>query len=203
MKKFTLFFIFFYFIFNIEGNAYAKKEKPKWFVCEHGIEKPLYIKFHKTDKIKWNHKKSKWVKSKSKDFRKVMPTIEMHDEKSDFDYSNIQWKLRPIYQSAKYYVFYQTTGGFSLFGTADKEMAQHIIMNREDLSLLYYENEWIINLYRNRYYDDEEIEKLFDEAGGYPTFYEDIKLLDGKILKAERSLNVYQCIEIPGIKPKI
>ena len=27
MKKFTLFFIFFYFIFNIEGNAYAKDVK--------------------------------------------------------------------------------------------------------------------------------------------------------------------------------
>ena len=27
MQKFTLFFIFFYFIFNIEGNAYAKDVK--------------------------------------------------------------------------------------------------------------------------------------------------------------------------------
>ena len=27
MKKFTLFFIFFYFIFNIEGNAYSDEKK--------------------------------------------------------------------------------------------------------------------------------------------------------------------------------
>ena len=30
MKKFTLFFIFFYFIFNIEGNAYAEEKKYKY-----------------------------------------------------------------------------------------------------------------------------------------------------------------------------
>ena len=59
MKKFTLFFIFFYFIFNIEGNAYAKyldivctpdieygpgpdyKDKKIWFTNN----KPKYV-FH-------------------------------------------------------------------------------------------------------------------------------------------------------------
>tara|TARA_R110002012_G_scaffold268721_1_gene452699 strand:+ start:214 stop:591 length:378 start_codon:yes stop_codon:yes gene_type:complete len=35
MKKFTLFFIFFYFIFNIEGNAYAHNEdKFIFLICE-------------------------------------------------------------------------------------------------------------------------------------------------------------------------
>tara|TARA_E500000331_G_scaffold152766_1_gene148663 strand:- start:169 stop:540 length:372 start_codon:yes stop_codon:yes gene_type:complete len=35
MKKFTLFFIFFYFIFNIEGNAYAHNEdKFVFLICE-------------------------------------------------------------------------------------------------------------------------------------------------------------------------
>ena len=47
------------------------------------------------------------------------------------------------------------------------------------------------------------IEKLFDEAGNYFAFYEDIKLSNGKIIKGHKSLDVYQCKEIPGIKPKI
>lgn len=32
MKKFTIFFIFFYFIFNIEGNAYANKIS---YICQY------------------------------------------------------------------------------------------------------------------------------------------------------------------------
>ena len=180
----------------------SNKEEPRWMECGDG-KKTLYLKFHKTDKFIWDRKKTKWVKSKNKYFRDAVPTLEMHENKSDYDYSNLQWKLRQIYQSGKYYVFYQKTGGFSLWGTAPKEMAQHIIINREDLSLLYYENEWIINKAKNRYYDDEEIERLFDEAEGYPSFYENIKLLNGKILKGERSLNVFQCREIAEIKPKI
>jgi hypothetical protein len=186
-------------------KSMSNKEKPRWMVCKHnkGSEKPLYIKFHKTDKIHWDYKKSKWVKSKNKYYREVVPTIEMHEDRSHFEESRHLWKLRLIYQSDNYYVFYQTTGGFSLWGKPPPVMAQHIIMNRDDLSLLYYENEWIINKLRNRYYDDEEIEKLFDEAGNYFAFYEDIKLSNGKIIKGHKSLDVYQCKEIPGIKPKI
>ena len=44
----------------------------------------------------------------------------------------------------------------------------------------------------------------FKEAEDYYGFlYEDIPLINGEILKAEKSLYVYQCKEIPGIKPKI
>ena len=53
-------------------KSMSNKEKPRWMVCKHnkGSEKPLYIKFHKTDKIHWDYKKSKWVKSKSSGFEK-------------------------------------------------------------------------------------------------------------------------------------
>ena len=189
----------------------AKEEEPRWFVCEHKKTKyvsdkePLYIKFHNTDKIQWDRDKLKWVKSKYKGLRKLMPTIEMHEDRLWFDdHSRGQWKLRPIYESEKYYVFYQQTGGFSLYGTPPPVKAQHIIMNRDDLSLLYYENEWIKSEYRVRDYNSNEINKLFKEAEDYYGFlYEDIPLINGEILKAEKSLYVYQCKEIPGIKPKI
>ena len=195
----------------VSGNAYAKKEKPRWFICDHkkseyrSAKEPLYIKFHKTNKVQWDRKKAKWVKSKYKGLRDLMPTIEMHEDKLWFnDTLKGQWKLLPIYESETFYVFYQTTGGFSLFGTPPKEMAQHIIINREDLSLLYYENEWIKNQYRVRDYNDSEINKLFKEAENYYGFlYEDIPLPNGKTFKAEKSLEIFQCKEIPGIKPKI
>jgi len=80
----------------------ANEEEPRWMVCQHnkGYEKPLYVKFHKTDKIQWDRKKSKWVKSKYKGLREMMPTIEMHEDKSHFEESMYLWKLRPIYQSS-------------------------------------------------------------------------------------------------------
>ena len=183
----------------------ANEEEPRWMVCQHnkGYEKPLYVKFHKTDKIQWDRKKSKWVKSKYKGLREMMPTIEMHEDKSHFEESMYLWKLRPIYQSSKYYVFYHTTGGFGLF-VSTPVRAEHIILNRDDLSLLYYKNDWVINGYKERDYDDEEVNKLFQEgrSGSYNR-YEEIKDFSGRTKEGYKSLDVYQCKEIPGIKPKI
>jgi len=183
----------------------SNKEDPRWMVCGHnkGSEKPLYIKFHKTDKIKWDNKKSKWVKSKYKGLREVMPTIEMHEDKSHFEKSMYLWKLRPIYQSGKYYVFYHTTGGFSLF-VSTPVRAEHIILNRDDLSLLYYKNDWVISGYKERNYDDEEVNKLFQEGrSGSFNRYEEIRDFSGRTEEGYKSLDIYQCKEIPGIKPKI
>jgi len=117
-----------------------------------------------------------------------------------------QFKLRPIYQSDNYYVFYQTTGGVTYLKgiPAKKKMAQHIIMNRDDLSLLYYENEWINSEYRKRKYDDEEIDKLFKEVNStYYSRIENIILLNGETLGASKSLDLFQCKEVSSIKPKI
>ena len=50
----------------VSGNAYAKKEKPRWFICDHkkseyrSAKESLYIKFHKTNKVQWDRKKAKW-----------------------------------------------------------------------------------------------------------------------------------------------
>jgi len=187
----------------------SNEEAPKWIVCEQskGNRKALYLKFHNTDKIQWDHKKRKWIKSRYTGLREVMPTIEMNEDRSYFFKSwKSQFKLRSIYQSDKYYVFYQTTGGFSFIpGIAPvRIMAQHIIMNRDDLSLLYYENEWIRNKSRQRKYDDEEIDKLFKEVNSI--FYsrtENIILSNGKTLVTSKSLDFFQCKEVSSFKPKI
>ena len=76
-------------------------------------------------------------------------------------------------------------------------------MNRGDLSLLYYENEWILKEFRKRKYDDEEIDKLFKEVEKFVSPYEDILLSNGKTLTASRSLDLFQCKEVSSIKPKI
>ena len=185
------------------------EEEPRWMVCnpKKDDRKPLYIKFHNTDKFKWDHKKRKWVKSKNKYNREKIPTIEMYEDKSYFfKESRFLQKLRPIYQSDNYYVFYQTTGGVTYLKgiPAKKKMAQHIIMNRDDLSLLYYENEWFIENLRNRKYDDEEIDKLFKEVNStYYSRIENIILLNGETLGASKSLDLFQCKEVSSIKPKI
>jgi hypothetical protein len=206
---FVIVILFFSYYGITSYTSKGNEEEPRWMICQHkkgdeDHEKPLYIKFHNTDKIQWDHKKYKWVKSKYKGLREMMPTIEMHEDKSHFEESRYLWKLRPIYQSDKYYVFYQTTGGFSIFGTPPPVKAQHIIMNRDDLSLLYYENEWILNEYRKRKYNDDEIDQLFKEVNTFVYYRtEKIILSNGKTLTAPKSLDLFQCKEVSSIKPKI
>lgn len=184
----------------------TNEEKPRWMLCdpdEKNIKKPLYVKFHNTDKLEWDRKKSKWVKSRHKGLRKMMPTIEMHEDRSHFLESRYLWKLRPIYQSDNFYVFYQTTGGFSFFGSSPVR-AEHVILNRNNLSLLHYENDWVLNGYKERPYDDEEINKLFEEASSnFYNSYEEIKDFNGRTEKGYRILSIFNCKEIPGVKPKI
>ena len=47
------------------------------------------------------------------------------------------------------------------------------------------------------------IDKLFKEADGYVKSYEDILFSNGKTLKTQRSLDVFQCKEIAAVKAKI
>ena len=201
----------FFTYYGVTSYINRGNEEPRWMVCnpEKDDRKPLYLMFQNTNKYEWDFKKRKMVKSKNKYNREVLPTIEMYDDKSFFEetsyISRFRMKLRPIYQSDNYYVFYQRTGGVAMFKgvAADKMMAQHIIMNRGDLSLLYYENEWIKNKFRKRKYDDEEIDKLFKEVEKFVSPYEDILLSNGKTLTASRSLDLFQCKEVSSIKPKI
>ena len=197
----------FFTYYGVTSYINSGNEEPRWMVCnpEKDDRKPLYLMFHNTNKYEWNYKKSKWVKSINKYSREVIPTIEMYEDKSFFKESRFRGKLRPIYQSDNYYVFYQRTGGVAMLKgvAADKMMAQHIIMNRGDLSLLYYENEWILKEFRKRKYDDEEIDKLFKEVEKFVSPYEDILLSNGKTLTASRSLDLFQCKEVSSIKPKI
>ena len=187
----------------------TNEEEPILMVCnpKKDDRKPLYIKFHNTDKFKWDYKKRKWVKSKNKYNREKMPTIEMYKDKFFFEKGKFLGKLSLIYQSDNYYVYYQTTGGVSFLKgipPKDKKMAQHIIMNRDDLSLLYYENERFINNIRNRKYDDEEIVKLFKEVNSILySRTENIILPNGKTLVASKSLDFFQCKEVSSFKPKI
>jgi len=197
----------FFTYYGVTSYINSGNEESRWMVCnpKKDDRKPLYLMFHNTNKYEWKYKKRKWVKSINKYSREVMPTIEMYEDKSFFEESRFRWKLRPIYQSDNYYVFYQRTGGVAMFKgvAADKMMAKHIIMNRDDLSLLYYENEWIRNKFRKRKYDDEEIDKLFKEVEKFVSPYEDILLSNGKTLTASRSLDLFQCKEVSSIKPKI
>ena len=194
------------------------EEEPKWFLCKPNKEnwgvdrKPLYIKFHNTDKIYFDGMQYKWrtvknFKANGIDLPGVIPTLEVHEDKSKFDHVIIGFrKLFPIYVSDKYYVFYQEIDDSYWWGSLglEKAMAQHLIINRDDLTMIDYTNEWVYNLYRERKYNDEEINKLYNEVNSViliPT--EDILLPNGKTLEAERILHSFQCSEIEGIKPKI
>ena len=69
--------------------------------------------------------------------------------------------------------------------------------------MLDYKNEWVKALRRNKKYTDMVIDKLFKEANGYAKSYEDILFSDGKTLKTQRLLDIFQCKEIAAVKAKV
>ena len=180
-----------------------KKEQPKYFVCENKNRKPLYVKFHKTDKVYYDYKKGKigeWVKVKNLRRNKVnldgvIPTLEVHEDKSRFENIIFKKKIFPIYVSDKYYVFYQEVNDTYWFGGDIDIYARHIIMDRFNLNILDYQNQKIINLYVKFKYDDAVIEKLFKESNqDYVNQYETVEGI--KTFKGRRKLTNYKCSEI-------
>ena len=187
-------------------------------VCESNREywrvdrKPLYIKFHNTIKIDYDFNKREWVKHKN--VEEVTPTIEIHEDKTRFTHAVYGYKkIFPIYVSDNYYVFYkQINKGFFWGSEAPKVSAQHIIINRSDLTLLKYNNEWVRGL-RKKKYNDSVIDELFRDINDYPkdrsynlldeNTTEIYPKINGETYKGKRKLYTFQCREIKDIKPKI
>ena len=186
-------------------------DKPSWMLCEadKGFKKLQYIKFHNTKKTIYNIYQQRWVEDMaSTDViksmgKKARPTIEIHEDKTRFTKTIYKKKQFLIYISDKYYVFYkEINDNFFWSSEISKATAQHIIIKRNDFTMLDYKNEWVKTLRRNKKYTDVLIDKLFQEASGYVQSYEDILFSNGKTLKTQRSLNVFQCKEIAAVKAK-
>ena len=202
------------FLISYGVTSYQNRvvDKPSWMLCEtdKGFKKPQYIKFHNTKKIIYNIYQQRWVEdvasmdvinSKRKEAK---PTIEIHEDKTRFTKTIYKRKQFLIYVSDKYYVFYkEIEDNFFWSSEISKPTAQHIIIKRDNFTILDYKNEWVKALQRNKKYTDVVIDKLFKEAGGYVKSYEDILLSNGKTLKTQRSLDAFQCKEIAAIKAKI
>ena len=187
-------------------------DKPSWMLCktDKGFKKPQYIKFHNTKKIIYNIYQQRWVedvtsndviKSKGKEAKL---TIEIHENKTRFTKTIYKRKQFLIYVSDKYYVFYkEIEDNFFWSPEVSKAAAQHIIIKRDDLTMLDYKNEWVKALQKNKKYTDVVIDKLFKEADGYVDTYEDILLSNGKTIKTQRLLDIFQCEEMAAVKDKI
>ena len=202
------------FLISYGVTSYQNRvvDKPSWMLCEaaKGLKKLQYIKFHKTKKIIYNIYQQRWVEDMaSMDFikskgREAIPTIEIHKDKTRFTKTIYKKKQFLIYVSHKYYVFYkEIDDNFFWSSEVSKATAQHIIIKRDDLTMLDYKNEWVKALRRNKKYTDMVIDKLFKEANGYAKSYEDILFSDGKTLKTQRLLDIFQCKEIAAVKAKI
>ena len=141
------------------------------------------------------------IKSKGKEAR---PTIEIHKDKTRFAKTIYKRKQFLIYVSDKYYVFYkEINDNFFWSSKVSKVAAQHIIIKRDDFTMLDYKNEWVKALQRNKKYTDLVIDNLFKEADGYIKSYENILFSNGQTVKTQRSLDIFQCEEMAAVKDKI
>ncbi|WP_415277818.1 hypothetical protein ABXT72_04760 [Candidatus Pelagibacter sp. Uisw_094] len=202
------------FLISFGVTSYESRvvDEPNWMLCEadKGLKKPQYIKFHNTKKVIYNIYQQRWVeditsinviKSRAEEAR---PTIEIHEDKTRFTKTIYKKKQFLIYVSDKYYVFYKKIDdNFFWSSEISKATAQHIIIKRDDLTMLDYKNEWVKALRRNKKYTDGVIDKLFKEADGYSKSYEDILFSNGKTVKTQRLLDVFQCKETAAVKAKI
>ena len=187
-------------------------DEPSWMLCKSDkeLKKPQYIKFHNTKKFIYNIYQQRWVEDmasmdviKSK-WKEARTTIEIHEDKTRFIKTIYKRKQFLIYVSDKYYVFYkEIEDGFFWSLKTSKTIAQHIIIKRGDFTMLDYKNEWIKTLQRNKKYTDVVIDKLFKEADTQVYSYEDILLSNGKTVRTQRSLDIFQCKEMAAVKDKI
>jgi len=202
------------FLISFGVTSYQSRvvDEPSWMLCkaDKGLKKPQYIKFHNTKKVIYNIYQQRWVedmasvdviKSKGEEARL---TIEIHEDKTRFTKTIYKRKQFLIYISDKYYVFYkEIDDNFFWSSEISKATAQHIIIKRDDFTMLDYKNEWVKALRRNKKYTDMVIDKLFKEADGYFKSYEDILFSNGKTARTQRLLDVFQCKETVAVKAKI
>ena len=218
--------LIFYGVTNYESKV--AEDDPRWMVCEPNRNfwnkpKPLYIKFHNTEYITYDWENQEWVNiGYSGDFLdkwrategEVMPTIEMHEDKTRFTHIIFGYKkILPVYVSDKYYVFYKEINDGWFWGGEIKTSGQHIILTRSDLTLLEYNNQWIRSLGMRKKFNDSVIDKMFKEVNEWPENLsfnineknntEEIPNFRGGTFKGKRSLYTFQCEEIAAIKPKI
>ena len=197
----------------------VKNEKePIWMICEPNREywgidrKPLYVKFHNTKKVDFNFDKMEWVEHKN--VKEVTPTIEIHEDKKRFTDAVYGYnKIFPIYVSDNYYVFYKEINDGWWWGGEIETSAQHIILNRFDLALLEYNNQWVKGFGLYKKYNDSVIDELFREINEYPknmsfnvpeeNTTEIYPNLNGGTFKGKRKLFTFECKEIEEAKPKI
>ena len=218
--------LIFYGVTNYESKV--AEDDPRWMVCEPNRDfwnkpKPLYIKFHSTEYITYDWENQEWVNiGYSGDFLdrwrategEVMPTIEMHEDKTRFTHIIFGYKkILPVYVSDKYYVFYKEINDGWFWGGEIKTSGQHIILTRSDLTLLEYNNQWIRSLGMRKKFNDSVIDKMFKEVNEWPenlsfnimreNYTEEVVTGSNRTFKGKRSLYTFQCEEIAAIKPKI
>tara|TARA_R110000824_G_scaffold48758_2_gene137436 strand:+ start:94 stop:1197 length:1104 start_codon:yes stop_codon:yes gene_type:complete len=218
--------LIFYGVTNYESKV--AEDDPRWMVCEPNRNfwnkpKPLYIKFHNTEYITYDWENQEWVNiGYSGDFLdkwrategEVMPTIEMHEDKTRFTHIIFGYKkILPVYVSDKYYVFYKEINDGWFWGGEIKTSGQHIILTRSDLTLLEYNNQWIRSLGMRKKFNDSVIDKMFKEVNEWPenlsfnimreNYTEEVVTGSNRTFKGKRSLYTFQCEEIAAIKPKI
>ena len=218
--------LIFYGVTNYESKV--AEDDPRWMVCEPNRNfwnkpKPLYIKFHSTEYITYDWENQEWVNiGYSGDFLdkwrategEVMPTIEMHEDKTRFTHIIFGYKkILPVYVSDKYYVFYKEINDGWFWGGEIKTSGQHIILTRSDLTLLEYNNQWIRSLGMRKKFNDSVIDKMFKEVNEWPenlsfnimreNYTEEVVTGSNRTFKGKRSLYTFQCEEIAAIKPKI
>tara|TARA_Y100000389_G_C17174562_1_gene370845 strand:- start:79 stop:588 length:510 start_codon:yes stop_codon:yes gene_type:complete len=138
--------------FFLSGSLYAK-DKPKYFSCENsfGIHK-VYLKYHFTDKTKYDVITKKFVK----DSKKKIPTLELHKE-ANFETKNYN-KLLTLYISDKYYYFSRIENP-SFYSSSD-ERTIDFILNRYDLSGRKIDHKGMLHPSRKSKINDEMIDEI-------------------------------------------
>ena len=172
-------FLIFYGVSGYQNRIV--EDEPRWMICKPNRDywgvtrKSIYIKFHNTKKVIYNPYQQRWVedmgsmdviKSKKKE---AIPTIEMHEDKTHFTNPMFGYKKKfPMYVSDKYYIFYNRKNEGSFWLSTVEETGQHIILNRDDLTLLEYNTDHWLKGLRKKKYNDEVVAELFREINEFP-----------------------------------
>jgi len=134
-----------------------KEEQPKYFYCDNKYKTDFYLKFHITDKTKFNFATEK-IDLKGQ--QKKVSTLEMHEDKS-FQTINYD-KFLTLFESDKYYYFSRYEPGY--FWGGDMGDTVDIIINRYNLKALLIEHRKVM-LHPNRKdkINDKKIDEYFND----------------------------------------